>query len=141
MKDDNMDSNTVHLSKAHLKRVAASKKRESNKAHKRSPHWASVRDKFIKTARTCAACGGTAELQVHHIEPFNEKPNLELSPSNLIVLCMGPYECHLKIGHGGSYDHFNPNVSGDSAKVLADFSTRKAVEKSARESRLVNKPA
>ena len=50
---------------------------------------------------------------MHHVVPFNEKPELELDESNLMVLCMGDDECHLFIGHGGNYDFWNPQVRLD----------------------------
>jgi hypothetical protein len=42
--------------------------------------------------------------------PFHLRPELELDPNNLIVLCMDVNECHLEIGHGGSLRCYNPKV-------------------------------
>lgn len=63
-------------------------------------------------------CGGKDKLEVHHIKPFHLHPELELDPSNLIVLCEsggGGLNCHLAIGHLGSYKSFNVDVVNDSA--------------------------
>jgi hypothetical protein len=51
--------------------------------------------------------------------PFHDQPSMELDPKNLITLCMGKTECHLTIGHGGSFEQYNPNVARDAADVLA----------------------
>jgi len=90
-------------------RYAKSFIREKRKS-RRSSRWDETRDKFIETNPVCAACGSTDRLQVHHILPFRVRPDLELVESNLIVLCMGENECHLMIGHGGSFRSYNPNV-------------------------------
>lgn len=90
-------------------RYAKSFLRERKKS-KRSAQWDEVRDEFIKKHPSCAACGSTEKLQVHHIIPFRIRPDLELVESNLISLCMSNNECHLMIGHGGSFHCYNPSV-------------------------------
>jgi hypothetical protein len=40
-------------------------------------------------------------------------PHLELDIENLVTLCMGDYDCHLKLGHGGSFRCYNPRVRED----------------------------
>lgn len=62
----------------------------------RSPQWRSVRATYLKSHPDCAACGTTDDLEVHHIKPYHEHPELELEPSNLITLCR---EHHLRLGH------------------------------------------
>lgn len=104
----------------HIVNVAKSLFREHNKNTKRSPQWPGVEHKFRKSSPTCAACGCTTRIQVHHVKPFHMHPELELDPSNLISLCMGPNECHLKIGHGDNFKDANPNVREDAAAALAD---------------------
>lgn len=85
----------------------------------RSSKWFKVRQAFVKDHNTCAACGCTQKLQVHHIEPFHLHPDKELEPSNLITLCEDKDdECHLRIGHLGDWKSFNPNVVTDAAKLL-----------------------
>lgn len=87
------------------------------KRFKRSPQWSKTRKKFLKENPTCAACGGKRLLQVHHILPFDDRPDLELDPNNLITLCMAKYDCHLHIGHGGNYRFYNPDVVAVAAMV------------------------
>lgn len=102
-----------------IARFAASSLRERAKSKRRSSRWDEVRDEFLETNGRCAACGSTSRLQVHHIEPFHLHPELELDPKNLISLCMGESECHLKIGHGGSFKRYNPGVVADAKKHMA----------------------
>jgi len=86
---------------------------------KRSDKWPTVERHFLEANPTCAACGGKNRLNVHHCMPFHLDPAKELDPTNLITLCMGDKECHLHIGHGGSFKQYNPNVRQDAAEVLA----------------------
>ena len=89
----------------------------------RSPHWPAVEHAHLKEQPTCAACGGDKNLNVHHKKPFHLYPELELEPTNLITLCMdGDKDCHIKLGHGGSFKAYNPNVEPDVAEVKASFS-------------------
>lgn len=105
---------------SHVVNVTKSLFREHSKKTDRSPEWPGVEHKFKSVNPTCAACGGTKLLQVHHVEPFHLHPELELNAANLITLCMGTNECHLKIGHGDNFKDANPNVREDAAAVLAD---------------------
>jgi 5-methylcytosine-specific restriction enzyme A len=82
----------------------------------RSPHWHKVEKDFLAKHTNCAACGTNHHLQVHHIKPFHLYPEHELDESNLITLCMEK-ECHLKLGHGGDWKAYNPNVLKDVDKV------------------------
>jgi 5-methylcytosine-specific restriction endonuclease McrA len=76
-------------------------------------------------------------LQVHHIVPFSTAPDLELEPSNLITLCMGEFDCHLRLGHGGSFRHYNPLVVEDATEFReAEVHRRTALIKEARARRL-----
>ena len=84
----------------------------------RSSKWFEVRDLFVKSNPTCAACGGNIKLQVHHMQPFHLHPELELDSTNLITLCESGTKCHLEIGHLGNWKNFNPNVVQDAAKTL-----------------------
>lgn len=86
----------------------------------RSPKWTAVRKHYILENNSCAACGCTTNLQVHHKEPFHLHPEKELDPSNFITLCEDKDDkCHLIIGHLGDWKSFNPNVVEDAAKNLA----------------------
>jgi 5-methylcytosine-specific restriction enzyme A len=86
----------------------------------RSPKWHGVRDAYLRDHSSCAACGGTIKLQVHHKQPFHLHPDLELDPANFITLCETVTKCHLEIGHLGNWKNFNPNVVDDAAKSLTN---------------------
>jgi hypothetical protein len=105
---------------------------------KRSPHWPTVEKHFREAHPTCAACGGTERLNVHHIIPFHVNAALELDPNNLITLCMGKLECHLHIGHGGSFSAWNEGVREMAAEVLADPNKFDGLVKEAMEHRKTN---
>lgn len=78
---------------------------------KRSSKWKAVRGNHLKKEGWCRYCGGIKNLEVHHIVPFHINPHKELDETNLITLCedIGK-DCHLKIGHLGSWRNINPNV-------------------------------
>jgi hypothetical protein len=124
----------------HIIRVAQAAKHERDKAVARSPHWRTCEKHFLADHATCAACGGTKRLQVHHEQPFHSHPELELDPNNLIALCMGPHECHIRIGHGDSFHFFNPHVVRDARETLEHPERRSAIEARAKAARLVNEP-
>src|ERR1700722_14933675 len=61
----------------------------------RSRDWAITRKSHLISFPTCAACGGTHKLQVHHILPFACDPKLELDRRNIITLCGTEFDgCH-----------------------------------------------
>jgi len=103
----------------HALRVAHSVIREHAKLLTRSSKWSGVRKTALKANPKCAACGSDSKLQVHHMQPFHLKPELELDPKNLIVLCMGPNECHLLLGHGDDFKKYNPYIAADAKNVAA----------------------
>lgn len=105
---------------------------------KRSDKWPTVEKHFRAEHPTCAACGGKDRLNVHHCMPFHLDPSKELDPTNLITLCMGEKECHLHIGHGGSFKQYNPNVRQDAADALAHPAKFDAIVKRAEANRKVN---
>ena len=101
-----------------------SRLREKKKEKHRSPDWRKVRDEHLEKFSECAACGSKKDIQVHHIKPFHLHPELELNPKNLITLCMSSkWECHLTIGHGGSFKAYNPNVIEDAKKFCVSSAT------------------
>jgi hypothetical protein len=72
-------------------------------------------------------CGGSEKLEVHHKQPFHLQPEFELDPDNLITLCeanKGGVNCHLFVGHLGSFKSFNPNVMADAAAWLQKLKSR-----------------
>ena len=82
----------------------------------RSSKWPTVRKYHLKANPVCAVCGGKDKIEVHHIKPFHEYPELELEPTNLISLCESKsfgIVCHLLVGHLGSYKKINPDVLED----------------------------
>ena len=94
---------------------------------KRSSKWPAVRNKFLDANPTCAACGEDDRkiLVVHHVVPFSQSPSLELSESNLIVLCEGPVvNCHLHFGHLRNWHSWNVDVRKDAAKYLGQVKNR-----------------
>jgi 5-methylcytosine-specific restriction protein A len=85
---------------------------------KRSSKWPTVRKNHLKKFPTCAVCGGTEKLEVHHVKPFHESPELELDPNNLVTLCESKSKgivCHLFVGHLGHYQKINPTAVQDAA--------------------------
>lgn len=70
----------------------------------RSPHWAHVRDQFLKAHPKCAGCGATDGVEVHHVVPFHicvevGRGYAELDARNLIALCRSGRNCHQLLGH------------------------------------------
>jgi 5-methylcytosine-specific restriction protein A len=101
----------------HLINVTKSLLHERNKRTSRSPHWPTVEKNFKKANPTCAACGSSTLIQVHHEKPFHLHPELELEPGNLISLCMSKNECHLILGHGDNFKAYNPDIRADAEEV------------------------
>ena len=85
---------------------------------KRSGKWPTVEKHFLEAHPTCEACGSKKRLNVHHCKPFHLDPELELDPNNLITLCMDTKECHLHLGHGGSFKQYCPDVRKFAAETL-----------------------
>lgn len=86
---------------------------------KRSTKWPSARRAWLKLHPTCAACGSSYCVQVHHKLPFHEFPNLELDPRNFITLCeCHPGNDHLTLGHLGDWKKYNPAVESDASFAL-----------------------
>lgn len=77
----------------------------------RSPKWPAVRAAHLKAHPACEACGQRDALEVHHIEPFHLRPELELDPTNLVTLCGVP--CHIVHGHFMNWSLFNRTVVAD----------------------------
>lgn len=50
---------------------------------KRSAHWPAARAAHLKKQPVCCISGLAHDLDVHHAQPFHEKPELELEESNL----------------------------------------------------------
>lgn len=91
----------------------------------RSGQWPAVRRRHLKFYPTCAACGGTRSLEVHHLIPYHLAPELELDYGNLLTLCEHN-KCHYRVGHRYSWTHYNPNASVDAYAELRAIAERKA---------------
>lgn len=118
----------------HVFRVVHSVLRESFK--KRSPEWPKVRKAHLETHPACTACGKTKRVQVHHVDPYHLNPAKELDPTNLLSLCMGVKECHLRIGHGDDFKAYNPMVLRHAKTALEKPEHREAIEGEAKTIRL-----
>jgi len=98
--------------------------REVSKIATRSSGWAKARKRRIELdGGRCMCCGkGKSELlQVHHIRPFHEEPELELEQSNLITLCS---RCHLFVGHLDYWKSHNPNVMDHAVMIYKQIKER-----------------
>jgi len=102
---------------------------------KRAGGWPRVRKAHLAKEPTCAFCGATEHVEVHHVLPFHIFPDRELDPDNLITLCRAPHDCHGREGHlGGDFRRlFNPAVKEiaslyrmlvRAARSLADLAKR-----------------
>jgi 5-methylcytosine-specific restriction endonuclease McrA len=84
----------------------------------RSPRWRAVRAKHLQQHPTCAACGASDELEVHHLRPVWLVPESELSPENLLTLCGPPRNCHWSVGHGYDTKAYRPDARSLAARML-----------------------
>lgn len=92
----------------------------------RSPEWPALRNQWLKDHPTCAACGSTKKLEVHHKVPVHVSRSQELDASNLITLCEHPgnantgpeAHCHFIIGHLGNWFNFNRQVDKQASDHL-----------------------
>lgn len=79
----------------------------------RSPQWPTVRRKFLE-GKVCAACGGTEQLEAHHLVPFSVDRNRELNPENLLALCEHPARlCHFRVGHRYRWASYSRHATED----------------------------
>jgi 5-methylcytosine-specific restriction endonuclease McrA len=94
----------------------------------RSSKWSRVRFEHLVKNPFCSVCSGRAKLEVHHVRPFHQSPELELDPTNLITLCESKtngINCHLAFGHLGNYKSANPDVKSDALIWSKKIRTRK----------------
>ena len=94
----------------------------------RSGKWPAKRDNFVK-GKTCAACGASKYLTVHHKIPVHVDPTKELDDDNYIALCSKPSNCHFVFGHLHSYLSWNPNVVKDCEAHLKKVRNRPCLSK------------
>lgn len=93
-------------------------------AQRRSIHWPAFRASVLREQPACEATGITEQLEVHHIEPFHERPDLELVRSNVIVLTAKPISIHQLLGHLRSWRSKNPGVRADAFAMLDKIRNR-----------------
>lgn len=92
---------------------------------KRSALWKRVRAEHLLAFPSCAVCGQTNFLEVHHVLPFSKFPELELTPSNLITLCETPATNHHYVfGHLGYWHDWNPRVREVAAEMMDQLRDR-----------------
>lgn len=83
---------------------------DRNFGSKRSPKWRKVRREHLKKHPRCAISGKKKGREVHHVQPFYLRPDLELDPTNLITLNK---KYHLIFGHLGNYKRVNYQLRRD----------------------------
>jgi len=110
--------------------------RDVHAKNKRSPKWRALQKDFLSKHNECAACGSKTRLQVHHKLPFDDYPELELDPNNLMTLCMSMKECHLRIGHGGAYTKYSKNIDQYIKDIKENKKTFEEIWKTAKLERL-----
>lgn len=103
---------------------------------KRSSKWPTVEKHFREANPTCAACGGKDRLNIHHVLPFHLFPEKELDPENLITMCMGKKECHLRLAHGSDFRAYFPDIRKYAEQVNKGKKTFEEVEEIAKRSKL-----
>lgn len=82
----------------------------------RSPHWHTVEKEHRMIEPTCAICGGSDRIQVHHTSPPFEycfaigRLDLELDERNLFSICEGDVnDHHILVGHLDDFKSWNPD--------------------------------
>jgi 5-methylcytosine-specific restriction endonuclease McrA len=89
----------------------------------RDPHWARVRDRYLRDHPSCAVCGSTKKVEVHHVIPVEHArrtghPELELDETNFISLCRRLLiNHHFVVGHNRNWKKWNVNVRADAAAL------------------------
>ena len=81
----------------------------------RSSRWPAVRARHLERFPTCAVCGGSENLEVHHVIPVGHakrigREDLELDPLNLLTMCGPPRDCHWWLGHACDDRAWRPDV-------------------------------
>jgi 5-methylcytosine-specific restriction endonuclease McrA len=89
--------------------------RKSFDAFGRDSRWPTVRRRHLERYPTCAACGASDKIEVHHVIPVGHarrigRSDLELDPLNLISLCGPPRDCHWWLGHACDDRKWRPDV-------------------------------
>lgn len=81
----------------------------------RSSQWPTVQKNHLLKQPFCSVCGIRGNilnpLNVHHVKPFHDHPELELDEKNLISLCRIH---HFFFGHLNNWSSYNDTVRTDS---------------------------
>ena len=93
----------------------------------RSSQWKKTRASHLESNGMCLACGGRVSLEVHHLMPYHQYPELELDKNNLITLCDSKSRCHWIIGHLLNWRSYNPHAKADALIFREKILTRPAV--------------
>ena len=88
----------------------------------RSGKWPRVRDEYLRLHPYCEVCG-TKHPDVHHVESYSRRPDLELEPSNLISLGRD-CGCHELFGHLKRWESENTNCRRDVTEWHAKIQDR-----------------
>lgn len=104
----------------HIVNLARHQFRDLGVATRRSGQWPTVEKSWLEEHPTCAICGDTKRIQVHHIVPFSTNPRLELDKTNLLSACMGKKECHLIICHGDNFRKYCEDVRKYAEIIMKD---------------------
>jgi len=89
----------------------------------RTACWTKARAAHLAKHPRCEVCGTANDIEVHHVVPFAERPDLECDAANLITLCRRD---HFAFGHLYSWLRSNSHVVEDAARM------RKRVEEAKR---------
>jgi len=98
---------------------------ETENPNEDKAYWRGLREDFIDAYPRCFVCGGTKNLDVHHVLPRHKYPELQYEWDNLVTLCRKSEKikinCHYLFGHGGkSWDNYNPKLL-DQLSTLRDI--------------------
>jgi len=88
--------------------ILVPKKKRKKMLDKRK--WLDTKNKHLRHNRVCVVCGEKNHLEVHHIKPIAQFPELAYEESNLVTLCRRGNNCHLVHGHLGNFNKHNPNI-------------------------------
>lgn len=81
----------------------------SSEMFQRTEQWKAVRQRAIDLhGPICMCCGSTEEIQVDHIKPKSEHPELALTVDNLQILC---WSCNRKKWKDGSEQDYRCSVA------------------------------
>ena len=70
-------------------------------------YWRKLRNHCVKEQPYCSLCGYGKDLEVHHILPRHEYPELILVYGNTAVMCE---DCHFHYVHLNNYQDYNPFI-------------------------------